>query len=69
MIDAADGLSPPGRRAGMPPHCGGGIDDDRVKAVNAGVVYGSITGFGQEGPYRDHPATDLVIQAFSRNAA
>lgn len=42
-----------------------GLDYDRIKTLNAGVVYISITGFGQEGPYRDHPATDLVIQAYS----
>lgn len=32
---------------------------------NPEVVYLSVTGFGQQGPYRDLPVTDSVIQAFS----
>ena len=39
-----------------------GIDYDAVRAVKPGIVYCSISGFGQEGPYRDHPAYDLILQ-------
>lgn len=42
-----------------------GLDYARVKEANPKVVYLSITGFGQEGPYNGLPATDLVIQSFS----
>lgn len=34
-----------------------------VRAINPGVVYASITGYGQDGPYRDRPAHDLSYQA------
>ena len=42
-----------------------GIGYEQVKAVNPEVIYLSVTGFGQEGPYNRRPVTDSVIQAFS----
>jgi crotonobetainyl-CoA:carnitine CoA-transferase CaiB-like acyl-CoA transferase len=42
-----------------------GLDYDSVSRVNPNVVYLSITGFGAAGPYRDNPATDSVMQAFT----
>ena len=39
-----------------------GIDYDSVKAINPGIVYCSISGFGQTGPYREKPAYDQVMQ-------
>jgi crotonobetainyl-CoA:carnitine CoA-transferase CaiB-like acyl-CoA transferase len=42
-----------------------GIDYDSVRADNPAVVYTSISGFGQDGPYQDYPAYDPVIQAMS----
>ena len=42
-----------------------GIDYAAVKAVNPGVVYVSVSGFGQQGPYNGRPGTDTVIQAYS----
>ncbi len=39
-----------------------GIDYDAVRAVNPRVVYGSISGFGQDGPYRDRPGVDQIAQ-------
>ena len=42
-----------------------GIDYERVRAHQPRVVYCSISGFGQDGPYRDRAALDLVVQAES----
>jgi len=42
-----------------------GLDYTRVRAANPDVVYVSVTGFGQEGPNRDLPATDSILQAYS----
>ncbi|GLP96322.1 CaiB/BaiF CoA transferase family protein [Paraferrimonas sedimenticola] len=42
-----------------------GIDYDTIKAINPGIVYCSISAFGQTGPKRLNPAHDLSIQADS----
>ena len=42
-----------------------GIDYESVRAVNPRIVYGSISGFGQEGPYVDRPGVDQIIQGVS----
>ncbi len=39
-----------------------GIDYEVVKAINPRVIYGSISGFGQTGPYRDRPGVDQIAQ-------
>jgi crotonobetainyl-CoA:carnitine CoA-transferase CaiB-like acyl-CoA transferase len=39
-----------------------GIDYDSLRKINPRLVYGSISGFGQEGPYRDRPGLDHVVQ-------
>ena len=39
-----------------------GIDYDVVREVNPRIVYGSISGFGQAGPYRDRPGVDQIAQ-------
>ena len=39
-----------------------GIDYEAVRAINKRVVYGSISGFGQDGPYRDRPGVDQIAQ-------
>src|SRR5690606_9943154 len=36
-----------------------------MDALNPGLVYVSISGFGQSGPYRDRPAHDLSYQAIA----
>src|SRR2546423_5374095 len=42
-----------------------GIDFPRVQERNPRLVYCSISGFGQDGPYRDRAAMDLIVQAES----
>lgn len=42
-----------------------GLDYETVRAVNPGVVYGSITGYGDDGPWRDRPGQDLLAQSIS----
>ncbi|HKB13006.1 MAG TPA: CoA transferase [Vicinamibacterales bacterium] len=42
-----------------------GIDYARARERQPGIVYCSISGFGQDGPYRDRAALDLVVQAES----
>ena len=39
-----------------------GIAYEAVREVNPRIVYGSISGFGQEGPYRDRPGVDQIAQ-------
>jgi len=41
------------------------LDYERVRQGNPGVIYVSVTGFGPEGPNRDLPATDSILQAYS----
>ncbi len=42
-----------------------GLEEPAVRALNPGIVYTSISGFGQESPLKDWPAFDLIIQAMS----
>jgi len=42
-----------------------GLDYDSLKAVNPGLVYCSITGFGQDGPYAGRAGYDFLIQGMS----
>ena len=42
-----------------------GADFDTLKAINPSIVCGSISGYGQDGPYSDRPAFDSVGQALS----
>lgn len=42
-----------------------GLDYARVSEVNTGIVYCSISGFGQTGPRADEPAYDAIIQGMS----
>jgi formyl-CoA transferase len=39
-----------------------GIDYAAVRAINPRIIYGSISGFGQTGPYRDRPGVDQIAQ-------
>ncbi len=42
-----------------------GIDYERGRERNPGIIYCSVSGFGQTGPYRDRAALDLIVQAES----
>jgi crotonobetainyl-CoA:carnitine CoA-transferase CaiB-like acyl-CoA transferase len=42
-----------------------GVDYESVKKVNPGIVYASVSGFGQEGPYSERPGVDQVVQGMS----
>ena len=42
-----------------------GLDYDSLKAVNPGLIYCSITGFGQTGPYAHRAGYDYIIQGMS----
>lgn len=50
-------------RAGAMDRLGLGYAD--LKAVNERLIYASISGFGQDGPYRHRPCFDVVAQAMS----
>ncbi len=39
-----------------------GIDYESLRKINKGIVYASISGFGQDGPYRDRPGFDQIAQ-------
>ncbi len=40
-----------------------GLDYESVRAVNPDVIYLSVTGYGQHGPWSDRPLTDSIAQA------
>ena len=41
------------------------VDYESVKKVNEAIVYASISGFGQEGPYSARPGVDQIVQGMS----
>jgi crotonobetainyl-CoA:carnitine CoA-transferase CaiB-like acyl-CoA transferase len=42
-----------------------GIDYETLKAINPGLIYASISGFGQTGPWSQRPGFDLIAQAMA----
>jgi len=42
-----------------------GLDYDSLRAINPSLVYCSITGFGQTGPYAELPGYDYIVQGMS----
>ena len=42
-----------------------GLGYEKARERNPGIIYCSVSGFGQDGPYRDRAALDLILQAES----
>jgi CoA:oxalate CoA-transferase len=42
-----------------------GLDYESVSKINPSIVYGEISGYGKEGPWKDKPGQDLLIQSLS----
>lgn len=42
-----------------------GVDFEKIRTINPRIVYGSISGFGQYGPYAERPSLDQVAQGMS----
>lgn len=42
-----------------------GLDYATIKGLNPSVIYGEISGYGTEGPWKDKPGQDLLLQALS----
>jgi crotonobetainyl-CoA:carnitine CoA-transferase CaiB-like acyl-CoA transferase len=40
-----------------------GLGYETLKEINRGIVWAAITGYGQDGPYRNRPSYDIIIQA------
>ena len=62
MIDGADVLVENFKVGGLAKY---GLDYASTSARNPGLVYASITGFGQDGPYAGRAGYDFLIQAMS----
>jgi len=42
-----------------------GFDYEAVRKLNPRLVYGEVTGYGQQGPWRNKPGQDLLLQSLS----
>jgi len=42
-----------------------GLSYTALAVLKPALIWCSISGFGQDGPYRDHPAYDMIVQALS----
>jgi CoA:oxalate CoA-transferase len=42
-----------------------GLGYEEVKAINAAIIYAEISGYGTEGPWKDLPGQDLLLQSIS----
>jgi crotonobetainyl-CoA:carnitine CoA-transferase CaiB-like acyl-CoA transferase len=42
-----------------------GFDYETVKSLNPKAIYASISGYGEQGPMRDKPGQDLLVQSLS----
>ncbi|MEM1283997.1 MAG: CaiB/BaiF CoA-transferase family protein [Pseudomonadota bacterium] len=62
LADEADVLIENFKVGGLKAFC---LDYEAVSARNPGIVYASITGFGQDGPYASRAGYDYLLQAMS----
>jgi CoA:oxalate CoA-transferase len=42
-----------------------GLDYETVKSINPQIIYAEVSGYGTEGPWKDLPGQDLLLQAAS----
>ena len=42
-----------------------GLGYEEVRSINPKLVYATVTGYGKEGPWKDKPGQDLLIQSLS----
>ena len=42
-----------------------GLDYDKIKKIKPDIIYGEISGYGTEGPWKDKPGQDLLLQAIT----
>jgi crotonobetainyl-CoA:carnitine CoA-transferase CaiB-like acyl-CoA transferase len=42
-----------------------GLDWESMRQLNPRLVYGEVTGYGSEGPWKDKPGQDLLVQCLS----
>ena len=45
-----------------------GLGYDAAREINPRIVYGAVSGYGGEGPWREKPGQDLLVQALSGNS-
>ncbi len=62
LVAGADVLIENFKRGGLTKY---GLDYAALSELNPGLVYCSITGFGQDGPYKDRAGYDYLIQGMS----
>ncbi|MFC5445373.1 CaiB/BaiF CoA transferase family protein [Rhizobium halophytocola] len=62
LIASADVVIENFKRGGLAKY---GLDYDSLKAINPKLIYCSITGFGQDGPYADRAGYDYIVQGMS----
>lgn len=46
-----------------------GLGYEAMREMNPGIIYATATGFGVDGPYKDRPGQDILLQAMSGLAA
>ena len=45
------------------------MDYDTLAKINPGLIYASITGYGQTGPYSSRAGYDVMVEAYVRSSA